>query len=100
MMRTLEEQLRFVRVVQGVDTVGVEPWGGVGDDFGERDGLDLGEELGEELGQKGEQEEEEQGDDGFGLLGQAERKLGRFVVVDTGTGTETGTKEEGERWLG
>ena len=107
MIGDLESQLRFVRAIQEVDTEGVEPLKAIRDETreAEREG-----EIGvEELRKDFEREEvvgrrrrirnktenkvmtqnaEEEGDaqsgtEGWNLLRQAPKRMGRFVVVET-----------------
>jgi Asp-tRNA(Asn)/Glu-tRNA(Gln) amidotransferase C subunit len=103
MIADLESQLQFVRAIEEVDTEGVEPLRAIRDET--RDAEREGEIGMEEL--KGEFEKEEvvgkrgrirgRVEEGVNApeevvegrwdpLGQAPKKMGRFIVVETGKG--------------
>ena len=98
MIETLESQLHFVRAIQTVDTTGVEPLQSIRDETShaeDENEINL-ETLEEELGKEKivgfarriikddttiDSSNVETGDP----LGQAPKKLGRFIVVNTRT---------------
>lgn len=100
MLATLRDQLHFVRSIQSVDTTGVTPLRSLRDETaeGEREaelGLDEIREVleGEEVRGKWHRRirrrrnarvEGQGADAGWDVLGQAERKTGRYFVVEGG----------------
>lgn len=103
MIADLESQLQFVRAIQEVDTEGVEPLKAIRDETkdAEREGVIGMEELKREfekeevVGRRGRirrsdggglNEVEHMEERGWDPLGQAPKKMGRFIVVETGKG--------------
>ncbi|KAF2224786.1 hypothetical protein BDZ85DRAFT_272837 [Elsinoe ampelina] len=100
LLSTLAQQLHFVRQIQDVDTTGVEPLTGIRDEteVGRREGeftLEMLREAleGEEVRgryaprrrrRRRRQEKEVKGEE-WDVLGNAERKVGRYFVVEKGT---------------
>lgn len=101
MIADLESQLQFVRAIQEVDTEGVEPLRAIRDETkdAELDGVIGMKELKEEfekeevVGRRGRirrrdggrlNEVEDVEERGWDPLGQAPKKMGRFIVVETG----------------
>jgi hypothetical protein len=106
MLRTLESQLHFVREIQSVDTTGIEPLQAIRDETSEgireitigldalKDALSQERVVGrhrrprrrrrEELvGGEGRNEKERNPEEDWDVLGMAERKVGRYFVVDS-----------------
>ena len=97
MIKDLESQLHFVQAIQKIDTNGVEPLQRIRDETEEVrkastiEVTDLQEYLDKEVvtGKRGRIRNKEDGRpgkpalDGHGLLSQAPKRLGRYVVVDT-----------------
>ena len=75
-MKTLLDQLHFVRDVQSVDTSGIEPLAVIRDEVSVREYniQDIAPETEKEVGKQGSVE--------WDVLSLAERKLGRYLVVD------------------
>ncbi|KAK4690989.1 glutamyl-tRNA(Gln) amidotransferase subunit F, partial [Lecanoromycetidae sp. Uapishka_2] len=101
MIKDLQSQLRFVQAIQSVDTEGVEPLVALRDETEEAEMENevtvesLKEEFAKEevVGRRGRtrrrrdapevERKEEEGLEGRDLLGQAGKRVGRWVVVDT-----------------
>jgi Asp-tRNA(Asn)/Glu-tRNA(Gln) amidotransferase C subunit len=103
MLATLQSQLHFVREIQAVDTTGVEPLQALRDETEEGiKEITVGlEELKEALSKEDvvgrmRRPRRRRGDvvdtDGaeeWDVLGPAKRKVGKYFVVDSSTGTDT-----------
>ncbi len=98
MLQTLHSQLHFVRQIQSVDTTGVEPLRSIRDETSAAEkeneiGMeDLEEAFAKEevVGRSGRlrRRKDERGDaegvEGWDVLGHAEKRVGRYFVVESG----------------
>lgn len=102
MLEQLERQLQFVRQIQSVDVEGVEPLARIEDETDEarKENMASLESMKEELdreiwrgkwnrrivGRRPKKTAEDEEEQGWDVLGQAGKRMGRFFVVEGGKG--------------
>ncbi|KAF8425667.1 hypothetical protein EV426DRAFT_54970 [Tirmania nivea] len=88
LMKTLLDQLHFVKDVQSVDTSGIEPLAVI------RDEVSVREYSIQDIAPAAEKEVGKQGSVQWDVLSLAERKLGSYLVVDEAPAVEEGGSED------
>lgn len=90
-MKTLLDQLHFVKDTQSVDTSGIEPLAVIRDEVSVREYSiqAIAPEVRKEMGKQGSME--------WDVLSLAERKLGSYLVVDEAPEVEEGGGEQVDR---
>ena len=91
LMKTLLDQLHFVKDTQSVDTSGIEPLAVIRDEVSVREYSiqAIAPEVRKEMGKQGSME--------WDVLSLAERKLGSYLVVDEAPEVEEGGGEQVDR---